>query len=78
MDVNRGKALISNIFKRRDGSKIDTDETADGRDLDFYRQLHYDVILKKRKGRFVVFIPEVTIIEENEKLEKAEQIKIFS
>ena len=41
------------------------------KDLEYFKKLQYDVVVKKRKDRFVVFIPELAIVEEDESLDKA-------
>ena len=41
------------------------------KDLEYFRELQYDVVVKKRKDRFIVFIPELAILCEDENLEKA-------
>jgi len=41
------------------------------KDLEYYKKLHYDIILKKKSGRFVLSIPELCCIEEDVSLEKA-------
>ena len=41
------------------------------KDLEYYKNLKYNVVLKKRKNRFILFIPELAIIEEDGNLEKA-------
>ena len=41
------------------------------KDLDYYMSLQYEVILKKRKRGFALYIPELAIVEEDENLQKA-------
>lgn len=38
-----------------------------------FENLEYDVVINKRGGKFVLFIPELAIIEEDESLEEAYQ-----
>ena len=45
--------------------------TENQKDLEYFKKLQYDVVVKKRKDRFVVFIPELAIVEEDESLDKA-------
>lgn len=41
------------------------------KDLEYYKKLYYDVILKKKGGRFVLFIPELCCMGEDVSLGKA-------
>ena len=41
------------------------------KDLEYFKKLQYEVVVKRRKGGFIVFIPELSIIEKDESLEKA-------
>lgn len=41
------------------------------KDLEFFKKLKYDVVMKKRGNLFVLFVPELACIEEDESLEKA-------
>ena len=41
------------------------------KDLEYFRKLQYDVVVKKKKKRFIVFISELAILCEDENLEKA-------
>mgnify|MGYP001561477685 CR=1 FL=1 len=41
------------------------------KDLEYYKKLTYDIILKKKGDQFVLIIPELCCIEENATLEKA-------
>ena len=43
----------------------------ENKDLGYFKNLQYDIVIKKRKNRFVLFIPELAIVEEDENLEKA-------
>lgn len=53
------------------------------KDLGYYKNLKYDVVLKKKGDFFVLFIPELACVTEDESLEKAyeklelEKEKIF-
>jgi len=40
-------------------------------DLDFFKSLKYDVVLRKIKGKFVLFIAELGLVRKDESLEKA-------
>ena len=48
-----------------------SDKNTNVRDLAYFRELQYDVVVKKRKDRFIVIIPELAIAEEDESLDKA-------
>lgn len=41
------------------------------KDLEYFKDLKYDVVMKKRGNLFVLFVPELACIEEDENLEKA-------
>ena len=41
------------------------------KDIEYYKQLQYDVRLIKKGEKFILFIPELSLIEEDENLEKA-------
>ena len=41
------------------------------KDLEYFKKLQYEVGVKRRKGEFIVFIPELSIIEKDGSLEKA-------
>ncbi len=41
------------------------------KDLEYFKKLQYDVVVKKGKKRFIVFIPELAVVEEDESLDKA-------
>ena len=39
--------------------------------LEYYKRLNYEVLVKKKKDTFIVSVPELTIVEEDESLDKA-------
>ena len=41
------------------------------KDLEYFRKLQYEVLVKKVKRRFIVFIRELAMVEEDESLDKA-------
>lgn len=41
------------------------------KDLEYYKKLPYDIILRKKGDQFVLFIPELCCIEEDASIEKA-------
>lgn len=43
------------------------------KDLNYYKDLPYDVIVRKKGGLYLVFIPELSLVEEDELLDKAHE-----
>ncbi len=43
------------------------------KDLNYYKNLPYDVIVRKKGGLYLVFIPELSLVEEDEHFDKAHE-----
>jgi hypothetical protein len=41
------------------------------KDVGYYKNMEYEVILRKKKGNFVLVVPELCIVEEDKDLGKA-------
>ena len=41
------------------------------KDLEYYKRLRYNTIVRKSKGKFLLYIPELSLLEDNESIDKA-------